>query len=208
MLVKHRPDLVVLNSSPPHHAGLELIQQIHARDAGVPVILTAANGRANAAIEAIARGAFDYMCKPLDFERMRALVAQALKTRQPPCMADGAPPAAAAEPPAVESLIGNCAAMQEVYKAIGRVAPKKVNVLILGESGTGKELVAQAIQRHSPRARRPASWPSIAPPFPSRSWKASCSATRRAPSPAPTASGWESSSNARAARSSSTKSAT
>ena len=79
------------------------------------------------------------------------------RNRQLLALANGTskPEPVEAETPTIDSMIGDCPAMQEVYKAIGRVASKKVNVLILGESGTGKELVAQAIQQHSPRAAAP-----------------------------------------------------
>ena len=75
-------------------------------------------------------------------------------------------------------MIGRCPAMQEVYKAIGRVADQNINVLIRGESGTGKELVARAIHRHSCGPER-SSWPSTVPQFPSRFWKANSLVTKK-----------------------------
>jgi two-component system nitrogen regulation response regulator GlnG len=157
LLAKYRVDVVALDGSLPDQSSLELFQKIHRYDATIPVILMTARGSADAAIEAIACGAFDYVYKPAPMERMRDLVLQALRNRQLLSLADGAtkPEAAEAETPAIDSMIGDCLAMQEVYKAIGRVASKKVNVLIIGESGTGKELVAQAIQQHSSRASAP-----------------------------------------------------
>jgi two-component system nitrogen regulation response regulator GlnG len=157
LLGKHRIDVVVLDASLPDQSGLEVFQKIHRYDATIPVILMTARGTADAAIEAIACGAFDYVHKPAAMDRMRDVVLQALRNRQLVSLPDGEmqPACPEAETPAIDSMIGNCLAMQEVYKAIGRVASKKVNVLILGESGTGKELVAQAIQQHSPRASAP-----------------------------------------------------
>ena len=98
--------------------------------------------------------------------------------------------------------------MQEVYKAIGRVAAQDVPVLITGESGTGKELVARAIYQHGPRAQAAVPGPQLRRHSREACWKASCSATRRAPSPGPTAAASASSSNATAGRSSWTRSAT
>ena len=85
--------------------------------------------------------------------------------------------------PSGDAILGRCPAMQEVYKAIGRVAAQDVTVLIRGESGTGKELVARAIYQHSEPRRARRSWRSTAPRSPRPCWRASCSATRRAPSP-------------------------
>lgn len=154
LLVKYRIDAVVLSTSLPDQPGLGVLRHIRGHDTTVPVILMAEGGTANAAIEAIACGAFDYVYKPVRPEIMRDLVVQALRNRQLLSLAEGTsePGPAGVETAPIDLMIGNCPAMQEVYKAIGRVASKKVNVLILGESGTGKELVAQAIHRHSPRA--------------------------------------------------------
>ena len=96
-------------------------------------------------------GAFDYLLKPLDFPKVRELVARAFEIRRfmhVPVTLSGESHSNGNG----DALIGRCPAMQEVYKAIGRVAPQNVTVLIHGESGTGKELVARAIYQHSPRA--------------------------------------------------------
>ncbi len=151
LIGRYRPDAVVVDTALPDQPGLAAFERIHEFDATLPVIVVMARGTASMAIEAIERGAFDYVVKPLHFAKIRELITQAFKVRQLVTL-----PSEAAVPVeeqcGMEALIGNCPAMQEVYKAIGRVASKKVNVLILGESGTGKELVARAIQQHSPRA--------------------------------------------------------
>ena len=157
LVARYRPDVVVLDTELPDQSGLAVFEQIHQREPSTPVIFVTASATANAAIEAIERGAFDYVVKPMQIQKIRELVAQALKSRQLVAMpGDGA---AGGEPVAVavgaDRLVGRCPAMQEVYKAIGRVASKKINVLICGESGTGKELVAMAIQQHSSRASSP-----------------------------------------------------
>ena len=129
-------------------------------------------------------GAYDFMLKPLAVESLRKLVGQALEVRRLMSVPVSVPGGATVDDRA-DRLVGNSQAMQDVYKAIGRVAPQNVTVLIRGESGTGKELVARAIYQYSPR-RKSRSWPSTAPPFPTPCWKANCSATNKAPSPAPT----------------------
>src|SRR5262249_24110503 len=104
-------------------------------------------------IEAFKMGAYDFLLKPLPILRMREVIASALQIGQ---LAQG--DVALTEGKETEDLdifVGRCPAIQEVYKAIGRVAPQDVNVLILGESGTGKELVARAIYQHSRRADKP-----------------------------------------------------
>jgi two-component system nitrogen regulation response regulator GlnG len=108
----------------------------------------------NTAIEAMKRGAFDYLTKPVDLKQLRAVISKALGLRemtQAPLEFEGV---AQLETP-TETIVGRSAPMQEVYKAIGRVAATNVNVLILGESGTGKELVARAIHHHSRRSSKP-----------------------------------------------------
>ncbi len=153
LVARYHPDVVVLDTELPDRSGLEVFRQVHERDPAIPVILVAASSTANAAIEAIERGAFDFVVKPLQISQIRELVTQALRIRQlVPLPSDGA---GRGEAVGTDRLIGRCPAMQEVYKAIGRVASKKINVLICGESGTGKELVAMAIQQHSSRTSAP-----------------------------------------------------
>ena len=146
------PDVVVLDILLPDQSGLETFQQIHKQDPSVPVIFITASGTSSTTIEAIKLGAFDYLVKPLDFARIRDLTAQAFKIRRfmhVPVRVNGAGDGPTA---GADALVGRSPAMQDVYKAIGRVARQNVTVLIRGESGTGKELVARAIYQHSPRA--------------------------------------------------------
>jgi two-component system, NtrC family, nitrogen regulation response regulator GlnG len=155
MFERFRPEVVFLATDVDDASGRELFQRIRSSDPPVPIIFLSASGSANTAIEAMEQGAFDYVVKPLSFPRIHELVHQALKVCQ-----NIAEPSADGEQilgqmPLGDLLVGNSPAMQEVYKAIGRVASKNINVLILGESGTGKELVAQAIQQHSARKEAP-----------------------------------------------------
>src|SRR5580704_5067094 len=101
------------------------------------------------------RGAFEYLLKPVDFRQLRSLVGRAVELSHlrhvPAVIAEDDP----VDDEFVDRIIGETPAMREVYKAIGRVAPLDVPVLIQGESGTGKELVARAIYQHSRRAEKP-----------------------------------------------------
>jgi DNA-binding NtrC family response regulator len=149
-----RPDVVVLDVRLPDRSGLDLFQELRALDATVPVVFITASNSSETAIEAIKRGAYDYLVKPLHIGQVRELIAHALELRRlmrvPVVLGEPDPGADEAD-----VLTGQCPAMQEVYKAIGRVAPKDVTVLIRGETGTGKELVARVIYQHSQRSARP-----------------------------------------------------
>jgi two-component system nitrogen regulation response regulator GlnG len=156
LLAKHRPDAVILDINLPGQSGLEAYGKLRQIDARVPVLFITGHGTTDQAIEAMKLGAFDFLLKPLDIKTLRDLVGRAFEIsrlmRVPALVPEQAGPA---ETPDSDVLIGRCPAMQEVYKAIGRVAPQNVTVLILGESGTGKELVARAIYQHSKRAHAP-----------------------------------------------------
>jgi two-component system, NtrC family, response regulator AtoC len=152
-LAREHPDVVVLDVHLPDASGLDGFARLRKADARTPVILVTGHGTTDLAIEAMKRGAYDYLLKPLELPQLRELVARACASSRmmnvpaliPEDRGDGS----------ADVLVGRCPAMQEVYKAIGRVAPQEVTVLIRGESGTGKELVARAIYQHSRRADRP-----------------------------------------------------
>jgi two-component system nitrogen regulation response regulator GlnG len=148
------PDVILLDLGLPDQSGLEVYQQIRRLDARIPVIFVTMAKGADAAIEAMKQGAYDYLFKPLDPRQLRRVVGEALEVarrmRQPAVVAETAP-----DPDVEGAIVGACPAMREVYKAIGRVAGQGVPVLITGESGTGKELVARAVYQHSARAKAP-----------------------------------------------------
>jgi two-component system nitrogen regulation response regulator GlnG len=151
---EHRPEVVILDIQLPDVSGLELLRQLQELDARSPVIFITGKSTTETAIEAMKLGAFDYLLKPLELAHLRQVVDRALaisRMRHVPAVL------AEAEPvdDRADAIIGRCPAMQEVYKAIGRVAGQDVTVLISGESGTGKELVARALYQHSRRARGP-----------------------------------------------------
>ncbi|TVS12679.1 MAG: sigma-54-dependent Fis family transcriptional regulator [Planctomycetaceae bacterium] len=146
-----RPDAVITDIRLPDMSGIELLQQFREWDPKVPVILVTGHGTAETAIEAMQFGAFDYLLKPLDPERLKDLAARSLEMSRLMRVPAKVPDETVIDDRA-DVLVGRCPAMQEVFKAIGRVAAQNVTVLILGESGTGKELVARAIYNYSRRA--------------------------------------------------------
>src|SRR5438876_5869072 len=148
------PDVILLDLRLPDQTGLEVYQQIRKIDARIPVIFVTLAKGADAAIEAMKQGAYDYLFKPLDLHQLRQVVGEALEVarlmREPAVVAE-----TASDPDVEGAIVGGCPAMREVYKAIGRVAAQDVPVLITGDSGTGKELVARAIYQHGDRAKAP-----------------------------------------------------
>jgi two-component system nitrogen regulation response regulator GlnG len=154
LFLEARPAVVLVDVRLPDRSGLDLFRQMHEHDARVPVIVATGFGTAETAIEAMRLGAYDYVVKPLDPDRLSELVSRALEIsrlmRVPAVL-----PEAGEEETSADVLIGQCPAMQDVYKTIGRVAPQDVTVLVLGESGTGKEMVARAIYHYSRRSAGP-----------------------------------------------------
>ncbi len=154
MVIDRNPDAVLLDVRLPDMSGLDAFEVIREHDPRLPVIIITAHATTETAIEAMKRGAFEYLLKPLDLPELQDIVSRAIHlgnlSRVPAVFGE--------EEPAdmlVDRIVGLSAPMQAVYKNIGRVAPQDVNVLILGESGTGKELVARAIYSHSQRSKKP-----------------------------------------------------
>ncbi|KPA18136.1 nitrogen regulation protein NR(I) [Candidatus Magnetomorum sp. HK-1] len=152
-IVKNQPpDIVVLDMRLPGMNGFETFQSIHHLAPKIPVIIMTAFGTTETAIEAIKMGAFDYILKPFEIPEMLAIIKQAVEASRlmhSPVNLDTQPFNDG------DVMIGKSKPMQDIYKAIGRVAPTDATVLIRGESGTGKELVARAIYQHSTRSNKP-----------------------------------------------------
>src|SRR5438876_370516 len=133
-----RPDVLILDLQLPDRSGMEVFEEVHAADPLLPVIFITAHGTTHTAIEAMKRGAFDYLIKPVDFEQIRDLLRRAFEAARLMHV-----PAVLPSLEPMDQIIGRSPVMQEMCKTIGRVAAQDVNVLIQGESGTGKELVAR-----------------------------------------------------------------
>ena len=144
-------DVVITDMRLPGLGGLELIRELHAAKPRLPIILITGHGTTETAIEATKLGAYDYMLKPLELPEFIALVGKAVTSSR--LMTE--PVEVGALGAARDALVGNSRVMQSIYKEIGRVASKPVNVLIRGETGTGKELIARALYQHSDRAKAP-----------------------------------------------------
>ncbi len=149
-----RPDAAIIDVRLPDQTGLEAYDKIRLIDPRMPVIIMTAFAKTDTAIEAMCRGAYEYLVKPVDFRRLKAVVHKALElsrlSRIPALVATED-----SDDLSADRIVGHSPAMQEVYKKIGRIAPQESTVLILGESGTGKELVARAIYHYSSRNQQP-----------------------------------------------------
>jgi two-component system nitrogen regulation response regulator GlnG len=141
-------DVVITDVVMPDENALDLIPRIRERRPDLPIIVMSAQNTLVTAIRATERGAFEYLPKPFDVDHALALIRRAASETRGDASASGGPSAA-------PEILGQAPAMQEVFRAIGRLSQSAATVLITGESGTGKELVARALHRHSPRAANP-----------------------------------------------------
>ena len=146
-------DLVIMDVCLPGISGLDTFRTMREVDTRIPVIIMTAFGTTETAIEATKMGAFDYVLKPFDIPEVLTLIHRGIEAGR--IMRSRVEMDGVAEGASLEVIVGKSKAMQEVYKAIGRVAPTDATVLIRGESGTGKELVARAIYQHSLRSDKP-----------------------------------------------------
>ncbi len=142
------PQVLVSDIRMPGGSGLDLLTQVKARMPGLPVIVMTAFSDLDSAVSAFQGGAFEYLPKPFDIPRAVELVRRAVdESRREAVAEEGAD-----ETP---EILGQAPAMQDVFRAIGRLSQSHVTVMITGESGSGKELVARALHKHSPRAAGP-----------------------------------------------------
>ena len=142
------PQVLVSDIRMPGESGLDLLAAVKERHPGLPVIVITAFSDLDSAVASFQGGAFEYLAKPFDIDKAVALIRRALEESLREASIDIAP----AETP---EILGQAPAMQEVFRAIGRLSQSNVTVLITGESGSGKELVARALHKHSPRAQQP-----------------------------------------------------
>ena len=142
------PQVLVSDIRMPGTSGLELLQKAKAMHPEMPVIIMTAFSDLDSAVAAFQGGAFEYLAKPFDVDKAVELIQRALEES----MRESVVEQDASE---TQEILGQAPAMQDVFRAIGRLSQSNVTVLITGESGTGKELVARALHRHSPRSSQP-----------------------------------------------------
>jgi two-component system nitrogen regulation response regulator NtrX len=145
------PDAVLLDIKMPRMDGLEVLSELRNKDADIPVIVVSGHGTVQTAVEATRLGAFDFMEKPLERDRVLVVLRNALEQRR--LQRENRDLRVSFEER--YRLVGASAAMRAVHENIARAAPVRAAVLITGESGTGKELVARAVHRNGPRANKP-----------------------------------------------------
>ncbi len=149
-LAKSRPDAIISDIRMPGIDGIDLLKQVRERHPDLPIIIMTAHSDLESAVSSYQSGAFDYLPKPFDVDDAVAMVKRAVTHAQD---------SRSAQTPTTDQIateiIGQAPAMQEVFRAIGRLSHSNITVLINGESGTGKELVARALHRHSPRRDQP-----------------------------------------------------
>lgn len=144
------PDAVLTDVRMPGMDGLQLLDRLHEAHPDLPIIIMTAHSDLESAVASYQGGAFEYLPKPFDVDEALALVKRAVEHAREQRQERAEP-----TPERATEIIGEAPAMQEVFRAIGRLAHSNITVLINGESGTGKELVAHALHRHSPRAQNP-----------------------------------------------------
>ena len=151
MVELEAPEVVFLDVQMPGLTGLEVLAHLKDSHPDLPVVVMTAYGTMDTALEAVRQGAFDYIGKPVELAQLRTLLERALHKRE-------ASAPVIVQAPALEeaeTLVGQSAAMQEIFKLISLLTDNDMTVLVMGETGVGKELVARAIHRHSPRRDRP-----------------------------------------------------
>ncbi len=149
-LARQQPDVIISDIRMPGASGLDLLARIREQFPRLPVIIMTAHSDLDSAVASYQGGAFEYLPKPFDVDEAVALVKRANQHAQEQQGLTEVPTLTR-----TPEIIGEAPAMQEVFRAIGRLSHSNITVLINGESGTGKELVAHALHRHSPRAASP-----------------------------------------------------
>ncbi len=146
-LAEDSPDVILTDIRLPDADGLSVLDTLREEQRNIPVIAMTGFSDLDQAVSAFQQGVFDYLPKPFDLEQVLSVVASAVADRQAP--------AAVERLPDENQMIGESAAMQEIFRTIGRLSKSTISVLITGETGAGKEVVARALHDHSPRANGP-----------------------------------------------------
>lgn len=155
LLEKFHFDLALIDIKMPDISGLDLLDQLHADYPGLAVIMMTAESSMKNAVEAMKRGAYDYITKPFDLDALEGIILKAQKIANNREEVVRLKSAIKDQSLQERAIIGNSQPMQEVYKLLGRVSSSDITVLITGESGTGKELIARAVHYNSKRVGAP-----------------------------------------------------
>ncbi|MBI1734972.1 MAG: sigma-54-dependent Fis family transcriptional regulator [Candidatus Rokubacteria bacterium] len=159
LLKAHEVDLVMLDQRMPGESGIDVLSRVKAHDPSVVVVLATAVHDVRTAVEALRRGAYDYLTKPFDVDDILMLVQRALEKRalegEVIRLRSALSPGASGPVHGFEGMMGRHPEMVRIYQLVSQIAPTPTTVLITGESGTGKELVARAIHNQSPRRAQP-----------------------------------------------------
>lgn len=142
------PEVLMTDIRMPGMSGLELAKLVHEKHSNIPVIVMTAHTDLDSALASYESGAFEYLPKPFDLDEAIRLAQRAVEPKESELVVED-------EHNSEVEIIGEAPAMQEVFRAIGRLAKSNINVMICGQSGTGKELVANALHQHSPRTNNP-----------------------------------------------------
>ena len=149
------PQILVSDIRMPGGSGLDLLEKVKAKHPGLPVIIMTAFSDLDSAVSAFQGGAFEYLPKPFDLPKAVSLIRRAVEESQREEVSEERQAAA-------PEMLGQASAMQDVFRAIGRLSQSSVTVMITGESGSGKELVARALHKHSPRGDTGSKGPFVA----------------------------------------------
>ena len=147
-------DLLITDLKLPGMSGLELLAKVHTQNADMPVVVMSAFGTVEIAVEAMKKGAVDFLPKPFSLDHLTVVAGKALEVRK--LRAENRDlREALGQKYQFENIIGRSGAMQDIFATVMRVAPTRATVLLCGESGTGKDMIARAIHHHSPRRDKP-----------------------------------------------------
>ena len=146
-LNSNQPDLIITDIKMPGMSGLEFLDKVSEKFPEIPTIIITAHANIDNALSAYKGGAFEYLTKPFDINEIRKLAIKATKSNT----SNGLDLSNSSK----NNIVGKAEAMQDVFKAIGKISKTDITVLIRGESGTGKELIAQSVHTNSPRSDKP-----------------------------------------------------
>ena len=146
-LNSYQPDLIITDIKMPGMSGLEFLDKVSEKFPNIPTIIITAHANIDNALSAYKGGAFEYLTKPFDIDEIRKLSIKATKSKSNENNHTSVD--------STNNIIGKADAMQDVFKAIGKISKTDITVLIRGESGTGKELIAQSVHENSPRSKKP-----------------------------------------------------